>query len=867
MVKINPIKTKAIAFFCSFLILISGFASTTIVMADTNGNSPSIVCIDTPISNYKLSDNKLNVSGWSLDKSGVKGVQVSVDSGAAQNATIGQLRTDVDKFYPGYTGGKNSGYSASLDVSSLSTGAHTVTVKSAGNDGTVTSQNVVIYKVPVGSKNMPQYVDIDTPSNGFNLATTGTLNVAGWSLNGYGVQKVQVYVDNGNETDATIGLSRADVDKVFPGYATGKSSGYTASVTLPTLSDGIHTIKVVSIGNDGSQAVGTVNIKKVSEQSMPGRVCIDTLQNNSKVSSNEVNVAGWSLNVTGVKGVQISVDNGTAQNATIGQSRADVDRFYQGYTGGKNSGYSANLDVSSLSTGAHTVKVTSTGNDGVVTSQNVVIYKVPSGSKNMPQHVDIDTPSNGFNLATTGTLDVTGWSLNGYGVQKVQVYVDNGNETDATIGLSRPDVDKVFPGYDTGKSSGYTASVTLPTLSDGIHTIKVVSIGNDGSQAVATVNIKKVSEANMPGIVCIDSPSYSQTKDKQIDVRGWALDINGVTRVQVSIDNGAMQDATIGQSRPDIPKVYQGYNNEANSGYSTKVDISKLSIGVHTITVVSTGKDGTTAKNTTQIYVLPQTASDLSSMVCIDTPGNDAFIKAQDNLVNVIGWSLNAFGVQKVQVYVDNIYNGDATTGITRTDVDKVYPGYVGGVNSGYNYTINISSFSYGAHQISVRSLGNDGKVTNQDIVIYKVYNDTNIASKLVSFLSFQDNLNMAEGQAVQLHNGDFHNNCVYFSSSVLRDIGINVPISMANTEHYVPFITSLGWTKDYDINNLYPGNICFTVSDGTGYPTHTFIFMGWVNPFDHTLAYVADNQDNKIHVRSMIDAPGIDATSFEFHN
>jgi hypothetical protein len=109
---------------------------------------------------------------------------------------------------------------------------------------------------------------------------------------------------------------------------------------------------------------------------------------------------------------------------------------------------------------------------------------------------------------------------------------------------------------------------------------------------------------------------------------------------------------------------------------------------------------------------------------------------------------------------------------------------------------------------------------------------NTKVASKIVSFLNVQSNLDTAENQALQLHSGVTSHNCVYFSSSVLRDIGISVPINICNTQHYVPFITAQGWTKDYNVNDLYPGNICFTVSDGTGYSTHTYIFMGWVNPF-----------------------------------
>jgi len=600
---------------------------------------------------------------------------------------------------------------------------------------------------------------------------------------------------------------------------------------------------------------------------LPSIVCIDTPTSNYKSSDNTLNVSGWSLDESGVKQVQVSVDNGTAKDADIGEVRPDVNKVYPAYTGGKNSGYSTSLDISALSIGAHTVTVNSTGNDGVVTSKSVNIYKVPVGSSNMTQYVDIDTPSNNSYISSADTLNVDGWSLNGYGVQKVQVYVDNGSETDATIGVPRLDVDKAFPGYVGGTTSGYNASVKLPTLSDGVHTIKVASIGNDGSVATGTVNIIKVSEQSMPGIVCIDTPNYSQINDKQIQVSGWSLSLYGVTRVQVSVDNGTAQDATIGLARPDVAAVYPAYEGGSQSGFATNLDISKLSTGVHTITVTSTSKDGIISKNSTQIYVLPEAASNLSSMVDVDSPSNDAFIEAQNSLLNVTGWSLDAFGVQKVQIYVDNIYNGDATSGIPRADVDQVYPGYMGGVNSGYTYTMNISSLSYGAHDISVRSLGNDGITTSKDFVIYKVYNNTNVASKIVSFLNVQSNLDTAENQALQLHGGVTSNNCVYFSSSVLRDIGISVPISMCNTQQYVPFITSQGWTKDYNVNDLYPGNICFTVSDGTGYSTHTYIFMGWVNPFDHTLAYVADNQSNTIHIRSMIDAPNTDAFNFGFHN
>ena len=609
-------------------------------------------------------------------------------------------------------------------------------------------------------------------------------------------------------------------------------------------------------------------VKANTNMNLAAMVFIDTLASNSKVNGNKLNVNGWSLNKTGVKQVQVTLDNGNAQEAVIGKPRSDINNAFPNYTGALNSGYNCSLDISKIPFGQHTIKVSSIGIDGTVTSKSVIIYKVPLEGRTMPEIVCIDTPSYGTLIKNKeNQLTVSGWSLNGYGVKKVQVYIDNSNEVDASIGEARLDVNKAHPNYYGGKASGYSCTLKLKPMSDGMHTIKVVSTGNDGSISLSTMNIKSVSKNNMPGKVYIDSPRYSQIKGNKLNVKGWSLALYGVKQVQVSVDNGNMQNAVIGSLRSDVNAAFPGYANALNSGFSCDLNISSLKSGIHAIKVVSTAEDGTTAISNTQMYVLPNKIKSLPTMLDIDTPGNNIAMEAKYYLFNISGWSLNAFGVKKVQVYVDNVYNGDATFGILRTDVDKMYPGYIGGTSSGYNYVMNTSSWPYGVHQVSIRSVGKDEVVTSKELVIYKVYNNPSIFSNLASFLSVQANIETVEAQAVSLHRGDTSNNCVYFSSSALRDTGINVPSYINNTGSYVPYLNSLGWVKDYNINSLYPGTICFTISDGTSHPTHTFVFMGWVNPFDHTQAYVVDNQDSTVHIRSMIDAPGTDAINFFFHN
>mgnify|MGYP001595226915 CR=1 FL=1 len=140
------------------------------------------------------------------------------------------------------------------------------------------------------------------------------------------------------------------------------------------------------------------------------------------------------------------------------------------------------------------------------------------------------------------------------------------------------------------------------------------------------------------------------------------------------------------------------------------------------------------------------------------------------------------------------------------------------------------------------------------------------ISYKLNSYLNSTENIQSVEARAVALHSGETSNNCVYFSSETMRRIGVYVPTSMANTANYVPYLSSMGLTKNYNLDSLSLGNICFTVPLNNGNPTHTFVFMDWLNPDDHSLAYVADNQGATVHIRSMIQTAVYDAFSFFFH-
>jgi len=143
----------------------------------------------------------------------------------------------------------------------------------------------------------------------------------------------------------------------------------------------------------------------------------------------------------------------------------------------------------------------------------------------------------------------------------------------------------------------------------------------------------------------------------------------------------------------------------------------------------------------------------------------------------------------------------------------------------------------------------------------------TTIGGKLFAYLSPEANVTSVVNAATILNGGNPSNTCVYFSSETMRRIGVAVPRETCNTQQYLGYLGSQGWVANREIKNLTPGSICFTTPDNyRGYPTHTFVFMGWASS-DYSSALVADNQDNKVHVRSMRATDATDAFAFFMHN
>jgi beta-N-acetylglucosaminidase len=348
-------------------------------------------------------------------------------------------------------------------------------------------------------------------------------------------------------------------------------------------------------------------------------------------------------------------------------------------------------------------------------------------------YIDSPTANQSF---TNQDIQVVGWALNASGVKEVQVLINGTYIGSAEIGLSRPDVDKTYPGYPGGAQSGYQYTVGVNSLKPGNNTITVDAIGNDGSSLSrnTVVNIVKPQPR-----IYIDSPTANQSSTNQdIQVVGWALNASGVKEVRLSVNGKYVGNAEIGVSRLDVDKAYPGYPGGKESGYRYTVDANSIKSGKHTITVDAIGNDGScVSQNTIVNIVKPQ------PRVYIDSPTTNQKVTYQD--IEVFGWALNASGVKEVRILVNGTYVGNAEIGVSRSDVDKAYPGYPGGAQSGYQRTADVSNFMSGYNMITVQAIGNDGSSQSCQVRVYMpeiLYKNTYYNITLSEFVDIQMNKN-----------------------------------------------------------------------------------------------------------------------------
>lgn len=515
--------------------------------------------------------------------------------------------------------------------------------------------------------------------------------VKGWALSTDSVKDVSVSINGQSVGNAEYGKNRPDVYNAYPQY-NNQSAGYEYNINSENVVTGANQLKVTVSTNSGqtTEMTSTILVPETNVEvnpNLPNILTVDTLANGTVLKDNLV-IKGWGLSASQAKKVEMLVDGKIIGEAQLGLERLDVANIYPQYKN-KNSGYSYQLDIGKISEGKHvfTVRMT-TGNGQVVENKyNVEKPKVDILSS-------IDSPQR--NETISGIYKIRGWAIASEKISTVKVAVDGKEMGVATYGLQRDDDYHAYPSFNQ-KNGGYEYQLDTSTLTGGDHKLEVITTTVSGKTATYRIDMK-ISILTYRSQ--LDTPKNGGYISKNQLIKGWVLNKSEVKSISASINDTFVGNATTKLSRPDVGNAYPEYNN-ANSGFELKLANANLKVGLNTLKLKITFMDGSEKIiSTTATYsenLLPITGS-------IDDPSANQANNSNDMLVR--GWFLAEEGIDQVDVYVDNVYQGKANYGQLRTDVANAYPQYKNS-NSGYSLSVSTRGLTAGKHTVKVIATSN----------------------------------------------------------------------------------------------------------------------------------------------------------------
>ena len=357
--------------------------------------------------------------------------------------------------------------------------------------------------------------------------------------------------------------------------------------------------------------------------------------------------------------------------------------------------------------------------------------------------VDLPDPSR----IHSGFVFVRGWALDPGQVTRVELYVDDQFQQVATTALPRIDVEEAFPNYPGIQSTkpGFETAFRASRFTNGPHTIEMrVYTSNGDVHFLGRRTITINNSINQAPVGALDIPDAAGVKNAvgSFPVLGWAIDTDGIRKVEVQVDGAILQNAIYGDARPDVGGTYADYPQAMLSGYVAQIDTTRIQNGVHTISVVAYDNEGTSRTIGRRTVQVINNDLFLAPFGYLDEPLRDAVlygttcddddviisppVRPEEHITPIRGWALDlgtrtdTGRVAYAELLIDGVswlstddcaqvFGGFANCyGFPRYDVARYYPTYPDALRSGFLFTLDVGALIVagvrpGNHTMKVR--------------------------------------------------------------------------------------------------------------------------------------------------------------------
>ena len=561
---------------------------------------------------------------------------------------------------------------------------------------------------------------IDNPAEIYVPEVKQTMQVTGWYMSNDTQAQIKVYVD---EEEVAIKKSerenRQDVLDSIKGYGgieENPQPGYSLEIDISNVTSGIHTLKVQILSRT-NQILAT-DTRKINVLTYKAKTYIDfpTEINTPKVKD-ILELSGWYMSEDIEAQLKVYIDNQEQSiNSLEREKRQDVINAIKGYgTEAQNPqpGYTAQIDISKIKNGIHTVKT-------VIVSRNNEILATDTRTINVQNYkakMYVENPKEWIETSISGDiLTIGGWVMTDDINSKIKVYIDGKQQTiKEEIKEKRQDVIDAIKGYGTEEQNptpGYLLKIDISNIKDGKHTIRV-DIESIAGEVLAS-NTRNIDLKKYVAKIYIEKPLMWGTEKPVLNLGGWIMATDTEYTIDVYIDGKVKNFKNlIREERTDVINAIKGYGTQEQNptpGFSMTVDAFDLSEGTHTIVVEVKAKSGETIASDFK-YV---TIEKYKARTYIDNPAEFS-IKKVEGLLIVNGWVMSDDTNYQMKAYINGkeqeILDIERTERIDVLESVKGYGTKEQNLKPGYEFTLDLTNINDGIYELRVDVISITGEV------------------------------------------------------------------------------------------------------------------------------------------------------------
>jgi len=207
----------------------------------------------------------------------------------------------------------------------------------------------------------------------------------------------------------------------------------------------------------------------------------------------------------------------------------------------------------------------------------------------------------------------------------------------------------------------------------------------------------------------LDLPDSGQTQYGMVLVRGFVLDAQQVTKIELYVDDVFQHNVNFGIPRIDVVEAYPNYPGIQNSapGFQTGFTASRFTTGSHLVYVKVFLSDGTVQEVGRRSINIDNTLNQ-APFGSVDIPDAGGTYNAAGSFP-VSGWAADTDGILRVDVQIDDLNMQSAMYGDPRPDVGNTFPDFPGALFSGWIANVDTTRVQDGVHTLTVRAVDRFG--------------------------------------------------------------------------------------------------------------------------------------------------------------